>query len=118
MTELHQRAETVLGYTFKSLELLKESLTHASIADNRLNSNERMEFLGDAVLDLVTSKTTKPCSSSTRSRCFARLRSTNCSTRKARITASASKSASRLREEDSPAPGAQTKRPPNKKPRC
>src|SRR5436309_5645534 len=53
MTELHQRAEKVLGYTFKSLDLLKESLTHASIADNRLNSNERMEFLGDAVLDLV-----------------------------------------------------------------
>ena len=53
MTELHQRAEKVLGYTFKNLDLLKESLTHASIADNRLNSNERMEFLGDAVLDLV-----------------------------------------------------------------
>ena len=53
MTELHQRAEKVLGYTFQNLDLLKESLTHASIADNRLNSNERMEFLGDAVLDLV-----------------------------------------------------------------
>src|SRR3954464_15310683 len=53
MTELHQRAEKVLGYTFKILDLPKESLTHASIADNRLNSNERMEFLGDAVLDLV-----------------------------------------------------------------
>jgi ribonuclease-3 len=33
--------------------LLKESLTHASIADNRLKSNERMEFLGDAVLDVI-----------------------------------------------------------------
>src|SRR3954454_3117119 len=53
MNDLHQRAEKVLGYTFKNLDLLKESLTHASIADNRLNSNERMEFLGDAVLDLV-----------------------------------------------------------------
>src|SRR5215471_5640008 len=53
MTELHQRAEKVLGYSFKNLDLLTESLTHASIADNRLNSNERMEFLGDAVLDLV-----------------------------------------------------------------
>src|SRR5437773_8879339 len=53
MTELHQRAEKVLGYSFQNLDLLKESLTHASIADNRLNSNERMEFLGDAVLDLV-----------------------------------------------------------------
>src|SRR5947207_12118245 len=53
MTELHQRAEKVLGYTFQSLDLLKESLTHASIADNRLDSNERVEFLGDAVLDLI-----------------------------------------------------------------
>jgi ribonuclease III len=53
MTELHQRAEKVLGYTFKNRDLLQESLTHASIADNRLKSNERMEFLGDAVLDLV-----------------------------------------------------------------
>src|SRR5215469_8441949 len=53
MTELHQRAEKVLGYSFQNLDLLKESLTHASIADNRLNSNERMEFLGDAVLDLI-----------------------------------------------------------------
>jgi ribonuclease III len=50
---LHQRTEQVLGYSFKSAELLKESLTHASIADNRLLSNERMEFLGDAVLDLI-----------------------------------------------------------------
>src|SRR2546430_5523764 len=53
MTELHQRAEKVLGYTFQSADLLKEALTHASIADHRLNSNERMEFLGDAVLDLI-----------------------------------------------------------------
>ena len=48
-----QRAEAVLGYTFQRPELLKESLTHASIADTRLHSNERMEFLGDAVLDLI-----------------------------------------------------------------
>jgi ribonuclease III len=47
------RAEKLLGYTFKDPALLKESLTHASIADNRLQSNERMEFLGDAVLDLI-----------------------------------------------------------------
>jgi ribonuclease III len=46
-------AEKVLGYQFKNPDLLKESLTHSSIADNRLLSNERMEFLGDAVLDLV-----------------------------------------------------------------
>lgn len=46
-------AEQVLGYAFQNQQLLKEALTHASIADSRLNSNERMEFLGDAVLDLV-----------------------------------------------------------------
>ena len=52
-TDLRQRAEKVLQYTFTNPELLKESLTHASIAECRLNSNERMEFLGDAVLDLI-----------------------------------------------------------------
>jgi ribonuclease-3 len=52
-SETHERAEKVLGYTFKNPNLLKEALTHASIADNRLDSNERMEFLGDAVLDLI-----------------------------------------------------------------
>lgn len=52
-TDLIDRAEKVLGYRFVSPALLTESLTHASIADNRLNSNERMEFMGDAVLDLV-----------------------------------------------------------------
>src|SRR5438045_2423657 len=48
-----QRAEKILGYTFKNPQLLKEALTHASIADSRLLSNERMEFLGDAILDLI-----------------------------------------------------------------
>ena len=52
-TELRERAEKVLQYTFKNPSLLKESLTHASIADHRVNSNERMEFLGDAVLDVI-----------------------------------------------------------------
>ena len=51
--DVHRRAESILGYTFKNANLLKEALTHSSIADNRLDSNERMEFLGDAVLDLV-----------------------------------------------------------------
>jgi ribonuclease-3 len=51
--ETRQQAEKVLGYQFKNPDLLKEALTHASSADNRLNSNERMEFLGDAVLDLI-----------------------------------------------------------------
>ena len=52
-TETRQRAEKLLGHTFNNPDLLKESLTHASVADKRLNSNERMEFLGDAVLDVI-----------------------------------------------------------------
>lgn len=51
--ETLQRAQKILGYSFTDPQLLQEALTHASIADNRLTSNERMEFLGDAVLDLI-----------------------------------------------------------------
>ena len=51
--DTQERAEAILGYKFKNTSLLKEALTHASIANNRLQSNERMEFLGDAVLDLI-----------------------------------------------------------------
>lgn len=52
-TELRERAEKLLGHAFQNPHLLKEALTHASSADTRLQSNERMEFLGDAVLDLI-----------------------------------------------------------------
>ncbi len=51
--ETRQKAEDLLQHTFNNPDLLTESLTHASIANTRLVSNERMEFLGDAVLDLV-----------------------------------------------------------------
>jgi len=51
--ETREKAEAILQYQFKNPDLLTESLTHASIANTRLVSNERMEFLGDAVLDLV-----------------------------------------------------------------
>src|SRR5207237_4325734 len=40
-------------YRYRQPELLRASLTHASGANTRLASNERMEFLGDAVLGLV-----------------------------------------------------------------
>ncbi|MBC8106915.1 MAG: ribonuclease III, partial [Anaerolineae bacterium] len=52
-SDLRERAERVLGYTFVNPDLLTESRTPASIADNRLKSNERLELLGEAVLDLV-----------------------------------------------------------------
>ncbi|MEM9882563.1 MAG: ribonuclease III [Planctomycetota bacterium] len=45
--------EELLGYRFTDPQLLREALTHASVADNRLASNERMEFLGDAILGYV-----------------------------------------------------------------
>ena len=43
-----------LGYKFNDPTLLYAALTHASVADDRLNSNERLEFLGDAVLGFLT----------------------------------------------------------------
>ena len=39
--------------TFRDIQLLEAALTHASGADHRLSSNERLEFLGDAILGLV-----------------------------------------------------------------
>lgn len=48
-----------LGYSFKNLSLLKEALTHRSFVNENLGSelphNERLEFLGDAVLTLTLS---------------------------------------------------------------
>ena len=46
-------AERLLGHRFSDRPLLARALTHASVADSRLQSNERLEFLGDAVLGMV-----------------------------------------------------------------
>lgn len=43
----------VAGYTFSDPQQLQQALTHASVADSRLESNERLEFLGDSVLGMV-----------------------------------------------------------------
>ena len=45
--------QEVIGYSFQSPELLALALTHSSVAATRIESNERLEFLGDAVLGLV-----------------------------------------------------------------
>jgi ribonuclease-3 len=49
--------ETKLGYEFNSKELLEEALRHSSFVNEQLKSdlrdNERLEFLGDAVLNLI-----------------------------------------------------------------
>ena len=46
-----------LGYQFKNVDLLREALQHSSYVNEQrdlgLQDNERLEFLGDAVLDLV-----------------------------------------------------------------
>ena len=47
------RCQEVLGYRFRNLTLLQEALTHASGANHRLASNERLEFLGDAILGAI-----------------------------------------------------------------
>ena len=48
-----EAVQEVLAYRFKDTGLLESSLTHASVAEHRLASNERLEFLGDAILGLV-----------------------------------------------------------------
>jgi len=45
--------QQTLGYHFKDVSLLEKALRHASVANGRLESNERLEFLGDAILGMV-----------------------------------------------------------------
>ena len=47
------RCERRIGYVFQDKALLSAALTHASGAQHRLASNERLEFLGDAILGAV-----------------------------------------------------------------
>lgn len=55
-----QELEKKAGYQFRNTELLKTALRHSSYVNehrmNRLECNERLEFLGDAVLELVSSE--------------------------------------------------------------
>lgn len=53
---LHQ-IEQAIGYEFTDKNLLAKAFTHSSSVDNRLLSNERLEFLGDAVLAVVICQT-------------------------------------------------------------
>jgi ribonuclease III len=50
---LLELCQTILDYRFQDVRLLKSALTHASGADHRLGSNERLEFLGDAILGAI-----------------------------------------------------------------
>ena len=55
-SELLRACEERIGYTFTDRSLLQAALTHASGAQHRLASNERLEFLGDAVLELAVTE--------------------------------------------------------------
>ena len=49
--------EQNIGYTFKNKELLKRALTHTSYAyEKHIQSNEKLEFLGDSILEFISSK--------------------------------------------------------------
>ena len=52
--------EVAIGYRFKNISLLQNALTHSSYANERwhnsLMSNERLEFLGDAILGMTVAK--------------------------------------------------------------
>ena len=49
--------EKSIGYKFKNIELLKKALTHTSYAnEHHVESNEKLEFLGDSILEFISSK--------------------------------------------------------------
>ncbi|WP_455715554.1 ribonuclease III [Anaerosporobacter sp.] len=58
--ELLNEFEETIGYQYNDIKLLRQALTHSSFANekrlDKLANNERLEFLGDAVLELVTSE--------------------------------------------------------------
>ena len=52
-----EELEKSIGYTFKDKELLKNALTHTSYAyEHHVESNEKLEFLGDSILEFLSSK--------------------------------------------------------------
>lgn len=60
LTPYKKWAKDTLGFEFKDIQLLVTALTHRSYVNEHKKStkehNERLEFLGDAVLELVTTK--------------------------------------------------------------
>jgi ribonuclease-3 len=59
MSKLNEFEERI-GYQFHNLGLLRQALTHSSYANEKhmkkLSDNERLEFLGDAVLEIISSE--------------------------------------------------------------
>lgn len=60
VNEVLTKVQEIIGYQFNNPDLLKQALTHSSFAnEQRINKSrdyERLEFLGDAVLELVSSE--------------------------------------------------------------
>ncbi len=50
LSELVETCEGLLGYHFQNKGLISEAITHSSFAEKRVNSYERLEFLGDSIL--------------------------------------------------------------------
>ncbi len=52
------KLEKCLGHKFNNIELLKEAMTHRSFASERKipRDNQRLEFLGDAVIQIITTE--------------------------------------------------------------
>ena len=49
--------ENNIGYEFRNKQLLKKALTHTSYAnEHHIESNEKLEFLGDSILEFISSK--------------------------------------------------------------
>ena len=58
MEKYLQELQRIIGYTFVDQDLLRQALTHKSFSNEQpefVLHNERLEFLGDAVLELVVS---------------------------------------------------------------
>lgn len=60
LNKIMQELEQKINYSFQSKSLLEQALTHSSYANEKklgkLGCNERLEFLGDAVLEVVSSE--------------------------------------------------------------
>ena len=60
MNQLEQKLEQDFGIVFSQKDLLETAFTHTSYANEHrllnISHNERLEFLGDAVLELISSE--------------------------------------------------------------
>lgn len=56
----YANAMEIIGYQFHNIDLLKQAFLHSSCANERkiksMESYERLEFLGDAILEMITSE--------------------------------------------------------------